>query len=44
MQQDTSFEFSSILSTGDRSKHLISARIIQKLILLVSFETFSVFL
>ena len=41
-QRHTSFEFSSILSTVDLSKHLITAWIIQKLIHLVNFVTFSV--
>ena len=38
-----SFELSSILLTVDLSKHLITARIIQKFIQLVNFVTFSVF-
>ena len=42
-QRDTSFEFSSILSTVDLSKHLITAWIIRKFIQLVNFVTFSVF-
>ena len=41
-QRDKSFEFSSILSTVDLSKHLITAWIIRKLIQLVNFVTFSV--
>ena len=41
-QRDT-FEFSSILSTVDLSKHLITAWIIRKFIQLVYFVTFSVF-
>ena len=41
-QWDT-FEFSSILSTVDLSKHLITAWIIRKFIQLVNFVTFSVF-
>ena len=42
-QRHTSFEFSSILSTVDLSKHLITAWIIRKFIYLVNFVTFSVF-
>ena len=42
-QRDTSFEFSSILSTVDLSKHLIAAWIIRKFIQLVNFVTSSVF-
>ena len=42
-QRDTSFEFSSILSTDDLSNHLIMAQIIRKCIQLVNFETFRVF-
>ena len=38
-QRDTSFEFSSILSTVDLSKHLITAWIIRKLIQLFNFVT-----
>ena len=41
-QQDMSFEFSSILSTVDLSKHLIMVWIIRKFIQLVNFVTFSV--
>ena len=41
-QRDT-FEFSSILSTVDLSKHLVTAWIIPKFIQLVNFVTFSVF-
>ena len=43
-QRHTSFEFSSILSTVDLSKHLITAWIIRKFINLVNVVTFSVFL
>ena len=44
-QRDKSFEFSSILSTVDLSKHLpvITAWIIRKFIQLVNVVTFSVF-
>ena len=42
-KRDKSFEFSSILSTVDLSKHLITAWIIRKSIQLVNFVTFSVF-
>ena len=42
-QRHTSFEFSSILSVVDLSKHLITAGIIGKFIHLVNFVTFSVF-
>ena len=42
-KRHTSFELSSILSTVDRSKHLITACSIRKFIQLVNFETFSVF-
>ena len=38
-QRDTSFEFSSILSTVDLSKHLITALIIRKFIQFVNFVT-----
>ena len=41
-QRDTLFEFSSILSTVDLSKHLIMTWIIRKFIQLVNFVTFSV--
>jgi len=41
-EQNTSFEFSSILLTVDRLKHLIMAWIIQKFIQLVNFVTFNV--
>ena len=42
-RRDTSFEYSSILSTVDLSKHLITAWVVQKFIKLVYFVTFSVF-
>ena len=42
-QRDTSFEFSSILSTVDLSKHLITAWIIRKFMQLVNFVSFSIF-
>ena len=42
-QRHTSFKFSSILSTVDLSKHLVTAWIIRKFIHLVNFVTFSVF-
>ena len=42
-QRDKSFEFSSIISTVDLSKHLITAWIIRKFIQLVNFVAFSVF-
>ena len=42
-RRDTSFEFSSILSTVDLSKHFITAWIIRKFIQLVNFVTFIVF-
>ena len=42
-QRDKSFVFSSILSTVDLSKHLITAWIIRKFIQLVNFVTFRVF-
>ena len=42
-QRDMSFEFSSILSTVDLSKHLITAWINQKFIQLVNLVIFSVF-
>ena len=38
-QRDKSFEFSSILSTVDLSKHLVTAWIIRKFIQLVNFVT-----
>ena len=38
-----SFEFSSILSTVDLSKHYITAWVIRKFVQLVNFEIFSVF-
>ena len=40
-KQGDTFEFSSILSTADRSKYLIMAWIIRKSMQLVSFETSS---
>ena len=43
-QRDTSFEFSSILSTIAFSKHLITAYIIRKFTQLVNFGTFNVFI
>ena len=42
-QRDMSFEFSSILSTLDLSKHFIMAWINRKFIQLVNFVTFGVF-
>ena len=42
-QRDTSFEFSSILSTIDLSKHWITTWIIWKFIQLVNFVTFIAF-
>ena len=41
--RDTSFEFFSILSIVDLSKHLITALIIGKFIQLVNFVTFRIF-